>query len=144
MGLLSTLPPRPPRTSSAPVRTYLTEGQLWGSAFHLTTDLMFWTGLLGPLFFRRNLIVMLLCTELVMLACNMNFLFASAYFNDMSVSGRKTAAFQHSIPHSAHLMHAQVCLGPVHLSQPIRTLSFPAACARLPWSAPRPLDSALS
>lgn len=45
---------------------------------------MFWSGLIGAVVFRRNLIVMLLCTEIVMLAANMNFLFASAYLNDMT------------------------------------------------------------
>jgi NADH:ubiquinone oxidoreductase subunit K len=51
----------------------------------LATDLMFWSGLLGAVVFRRNLIVMLLATEIVMLACNLNFLFAAAYLNDMTV-----------------------------------------------------------
>lgn len=70
--------------SIANSRAYGTEGELVGSAFLLTTDIMFWSGMLGAVIFRRNLIVMLLCTEIVMLACNMNFLFASAYLNDMT------------------------------------------------------------
>ena len=69
-------------------RTYLSEGELIGAAYLLTTDIMFWSGLIGAVVFRRNLIVMLLCTEIVMLACNMNFLFASAYLNDMTVRVR--------------------------------------------------------
>jgi NADH:ubiquinone oxidoreductase subunit K len=51
----------------------------------LSTDVMFWSGLIGAVIFRRNLIVMLLATEIVMLACNLNFLFAAAYLNDMTV-----------------------------------------------------------
>lgn len=65
-------------------RNFITEGELVGSAYLLTTDIMFWSGMIGAVIFRRNLIVMLLCTEIVMLACNMNFLFASAYLNDMT------------------------------------------------------------
>jgi NADH:ubiquinone oxidoreductase subunit K len=67
-------------------RSYGSEGEILGAAYLLTTDIMFWSGLIGAVLFRRNLIVMLLCTEIVMLACNMNFLFASAYLNDMTVS----------------------------------------------------------
>lgn len=52
---------------------------------HVCVQAMFWTGLIGAVIFRRNLIVMLLATEIVMLACNLNFLFASAYLNDMTV-----------------------------------------------------------
>ena len=76
-----------PGTSSALQQTRsLSEGELIGAAYLMTTDIMFWSGLIGAVVFRRNLIVMLLCTEIVMLACNMNFLFASAYLNDMTVS----------------------------------------------------------
>lgn len=64
------------------VRNY-TDGQLLGNTFLLTTDVMFWSGLIGAVIFRRNLIVMLLTAEIVMLACNLNFLFAAAYLNDM-------------------------------------------------------------
>lgn len=73
-----------PSAQPSAARTYLTEGQVLGSAFLLSTDIMFWSGLIGAVVFRRNLIVMLLATEIVMLACNLNFLFASAYFNDMT------------------------------------------------------------
>ncbi|GFH07111.1 uncharacterized protein HaLaN_01866 [Haematococcus lacustris] len=65
-------------------RSYYTEGQLMGHAFLVATDIMFWSGLVGAAVFRRNIIVMLLCTELVMLACNLNFLYAAAYLNDMT------------------------------------------------------------
>lgn len=81
LGLLSHHAPGP---LIAPTRTYLTEGQALGNAFLLATDVMFWSGLIGAVVFRRNLIVMLLATEIVMLACNLNFLFAAAYFNDMT------------------------------------------------------------
>lgn len=78
-----------PGSSSAPLQQQqtrsLSEGELIGAAYLMTTDIMFWSGLIGAVVFRRNLIVMLLCTEIVMLACNMNFLFASAYLNDMTV-----------------------------------------------------------
>ncbi|GFH12674.1 uncharacterized protein HaLaN_08402 [Haematococcus lacustris] len=49
-----------------------------------SSNIMFWSGLVGAAVFRRNIIVMLLCTELVMLACNLNFLYAAAYLNDMT------------------------------------------------------------
>ncbi|KAG1677153.1 hypothetical protein FOA52_000959 [Chlamydomonas sp. UWO 241] len=65
-------------------RAYLSDGELLGAAYLTSTDIMFWSGLIGAVVFRRNLIVMLLCTEIVMLACNMNFLFAAAYLNDMT------------------------------------------------------------
>ena len=87
LGLGLGLPARPLSLSPTPassVRTYGTEGELIGAAYLLTTDIMFWSGLIGAVVFRRNLIVMLLCTEIVMLAANMNFLFASAYLNDMT------------------------------------------------------------
>ncbi|GAX76361.1 hypothetical protein CEUSTIGMA_g3807.t1 [Chlamydomonas eustigma] len=63
---------------------HISEGELLGSAYLMTTEIMFWSGLIGAVVFRRNIIVMLLCTEIVMLACNMNFLFAAAYLNDMT------------------------------------------------------------
>lgn len=66
------------------VRSYYTEGELFGTAYLYTTNIMFWAGIMGAVAFRRNLIVMLLSAEVVMLACNMNFLFASAYLNDIT------------------------------------------------------------
>mmetsp|Transcript_29388 Transcript_29388/g.74939 ORF Transcript_29388/g.74939 Transcript_29388/m.74939 type:complete len:241 (-) Transcript_29388:242-964(-) len=72
-----------PSISAGAIRSY-TDGQLLGNSFMLATDIMFWSGLIGAVIFRRNLIVMLLATEIVMLACNLNFLFASAYLNDMT------------------------------------------------------------
>ena len=83
----------------------LTDGELIGAAYLLTTDIMFWSGLIGAVVFRRNIIVMLLCTEIVMLACNMNFLFGSAYFNDMTVSKSQIIV----LPCGA-LAHVPVCL----------------------------------
>mmetsp|Transcript_1592 Transcript_1592/g.2463 ORF Transcript_1592/g.2463 Transcript_1592/m.2463 type:complete len:234 (-) Transcript_1592:633-1334(-) len=68
----------------SPTRSFMTEGHVMGTAFMLATDIMFWSGLIGAVVFRRNLIVMLLATEIVMLACNLNFLFAAAYLNDMT------------------------------------------------------------
>lgn len=60
---------------------------LLSSGCHLyAMQVMFWSGLIGAVIFRRNLIVMLLTAEIVMLACNLNFLFAAAYLNDMMVS----------------------------------------------------------
>lgn len=80
------LPLRPsPVASAVQARSIASDGELLGAAYLLTTDIMFWSGLIGAVAFRRNILVMLLCTEIVMLACNMNFLFASAYLNDMTV-----------------------------------------------------------
>lgn len=49
-------------------RGYYTHAELMGETFLMTTDIMFWSGMIGAVVFRRNLIVMLLCTEIVMLA----------------------------------------------------------------------------
>ncbi|KAF5831900.1 NADH-ubiquinone/plastoquinone oxidoreductase chain 4L-domain-containing protein [Dunaliella salina] len=65
------------------LRAYGDVGQHLGNAYLLVTDIMFWSGLIGAVVFRRNLIVMLLTTEIVMLACNLNFLFGAAYMNDL-------------------------------------------------------------
>lgn len=73
--------------SSTQLRSYGDTGQHMGNAFLIATDIMFWSGLIGAVVFRRNLIVMLLTTEIVMLACNLNFLFGAAYMNDIVVSG---------------------------------------------------------
>ena len=83
-GLPTRLSPTLSSSTPSSVRAYGSEGELIGAAYLLTTDIMFWSGLIGAVVFRRNLIVMLLCTEIVMLAANMNFLFASAYLNDMT------------------------------------------------------------
>jgi hypothetical protein len=84
----SVLPSRPNPVSLMQTRGYATPGQVLGHAFMLSTDVMFWSGLIGAVIFRRNLIVMLLATEIVMLACNLNFLFAAAYLNDMTVGAK--------------------------------------------------------
>jgi len=65
------------------MRAYGDAGQHLGNAYIIATDIMFWSGLIGAVVFRRNLIVMLLTTEIVMLACNLNFLFGAAYMNDL-------------------------------------------------------------
>ena len=84
LGLPTRLSPTLSSSTPSSVRAYGSEGELIGAAYLLTTDIMFWSGLIGAVVFRRNLIVMLLCTEIVMLAANMNVLFASAYLNDMT------------------------------------------------------------
>ncbi len=66
------------------LRSYYTEGEIFGSTFMYTTNMMFWAGIVGAVAFRRNLIILLLSAETVMLACNMNFLFAAAYLNDVT------------------------------------------------------------
>ncbi|GLC44292.1 hypothetical protein PLESTB_000761700 [Pleodorina starrii] len=78
------LVPLPGMGSPAPVRTYYTEGEIFGSTFMYTTNMMFWAGIVGAVAFRRNLIILLLSAETVMLACNMNFLFTAAYLNDIT------------------------------------------------------------
>ena len=65
-------------------RTYYTEGEIFGTTFMYTTNMMFWAGIVGAVAFRRNLIILLLSAETVMLACNMNFLFTAAYLNDIT------------------------------------------------------------
>ncbi len=71
-------------TSTSPARSYYTEGEIFGTTFMYTTNMMFWAGIVGAVAFRRNLIILLLSAETVMLACNMNFLFAAAYLNDIT------------------------------------------------------------
>ncbi|KAG2488448.1 hypothetical protein HYH03_012955 [Edaphochlamys debaryana] len=85
-GLRRPLPMLPGMgSSSAPsVRTYYTEGEVFGTTFMYTTNMMFWAGIVGAVAFRRNLIILLLSAETVMLACNMNFLFTAAYLNDIT------------------------------------------------------------
>ena len=73
--------------SMSPTRAYGSDGEVFAQTWLMTTDLMFWSGMVGGVIFRRNLIVLLLCTEVVMLACNMNFLFGAAYLNDMTGKG---------------------------------------------------------
>lgn len=73
-----------PKPSSAPTRSFYTEGEVFGTVYQFTTNFMFWSGIIGAAAFRRNLIVLMLSSEIVMLACNMNFLFASAYLNDIT------------------------------------------------------------
>jgi hypothetical protein len=68
----------------ARARTFYTQGEVFGTVFQFTTNTMFWAGIIGAAAFRRNLIVLMLSSEVVMLACNMNFLFASAYLNDIT------------------------------------------------------------
>jgi len=75
-----------PHSTLMQTRSYGDAGQYLGNAYLIATDIMFWSGLIGAVVFRRNLIVMLLTTEVVMLACNLNFLFGAAYMNDLVVS----------------------------------------------------------
>ncbi|GFR40325.1 hypothetical protein Agub_g864 [Astrephomene gubernaculifera] len=88
-GALSSLkrpamPMLPGMGPAAPARTYYTEGEIFGTTFMYTTNMMFWAGIVGAVAFRRNLIILLLSAETVMLACNMNFLFSAAYLNDIT------------------------------------------------------------
>ncbi|EFJ39420.1 NADH:ubiquinone oxidoreductase subunit 4L [Volvox carteri f. nagariensis] len=88
VGALSSLRrplvPVPGMGTAAPVRSYYTEGEIFGTTFMYTTNMMFWAGIVGAVAFRRNLIILLLSAETVMLACNMNFLFTAAYLNDIT------------------------------------------------------------
>ncbi|KAG2429576.1 hypothetical protein HXX76_010811 [Chlamydomonas incerta] len=83
---LPMLPGMGPATtpSAALARSYYTEGEIFGTTFMYTTNMMFWAGIVGAVAFRRNLIILLLSAETVMLACNMNFLFTAAYLNDIT------------------------------------------------------------
>ncbi|GIL44161.1 hypothetical protein Vafri_1689 [Volvox africanus] len=83
-GMRPPLVPLPGMGSTAPVRAFYTEGEVFGTTFMYTTNMMFWAGIVGAVAFRRNLIILLLSAETVMLACNMNFLFTAAYLNDIT------------------------------------------------------------
>ena len=45
---------------------------------------LFWTACVGMMFNRRNIIVMLLCVELIFLASSLNFILFSKIFHDVN------------------------------------------------------------
>lgn len=84
MGAPSSAVAAGPHVSSRSMSHFYTEGEIFGTTFMYTTNMMFWAGIVGAVAFRRNLIILLLSAETVMLACNMNFLFTAAYLNDIT------------------------------------------------------------
>jgi len=44
---------------------------------------LFFVGLLGILLNRRNILIILMCIELLLLSLNLNFIVFSVYFNDL-------------------------------------------------------------
>lgn len=87
-------------------------GLFWATTFYHETC---------PTYRRRNLIVMLLATEIVMLACNLNFLFASAYLNDMTVSCQGSTDFLSSVSVLASFTSPAEPPSSVSLSMPTGT-----------------------
>ena len=50
----------------------------------LTTNiLLFITGLVGMVLNRRNILIILMCIEMVLLSLNLNFIVFSVYFDDL-------------------------------------------------------------
>ena len=50
----------------------------------LTTNiLLFFTGLIGMVINRRNILIILMCIEMVLLSLNLNFIVFSVYFDDL-------------------------------------------------------------
>jgi len=50
----------------------------------LTTNiLLFITGLVGMVINRRNILIILMCIEMVLLSLNLNFIVFSVYFDDL-------------------------------------------------------------
>ena len=50
----------------------------------LTTNiLLFLTGLIGMVINRRNILIILMCIEIVLLSLNLNFIVFSVYFDDL-------------------------------------------------------------
>lgn len=45
---------------------------------------LFLIGLIGLIFNRRNVLIILMCIELILLSVNMNFILFSVYFDDLS------------------------------------------------------------
>jgi len=45
---------------------------------------LFLIGLIGLIFNRRNILIILMCVELILLSVNMNFILFSVYFDDLS------------------------------------------------------------
>lgn len=48
----------------------------------ITNFLLFLSGVYGILFNRRNIIIVLMCIELILLSVNLNFLVLSSYLDD--------------------------------------------------------------
>jgi len=49
-----------------------------------TNFFLFLIGLIGLIFNRRNVLIILMCVELILLSVNMNFILFSVYFDDLS------------------------------------------------------------
>ena len=50
----------------------------------LTTNiLLFFIGLVGMIINRRNILIILMCIEIVLLSVNLNFIIFSVYFDDL-------------------------------------------------------------
>ena len=49
-----------------------------------TNFFLFLIGIIGLIFNRRNVLIILMCVELVLLSVNMNFILFSVYFDDLS------------------------------------------------------------
>lgn len=47
-----------------------------------TNTLLFFIGMFGILFNRRNILIVLMCLEIVLLSINLNFILFSVYFDD--------------------------------------------------------------
>ena len=45
--------------------------------------LLFFTGLIGMVINRRNILIILMCIEMVLLSLNLNFIVFSVYFDDL-------------------------------------------------------------
>ena len=45
---------------------------------------LFIVGVIGLVFNRRNVLIILMCVELILLSVNMNFILFSVYFDDLS------------------------------------------------------------
>jgi NADH-quinone oxidoreductase subunit K len=48
----------------------------------LISIFLFFIGLIGIISFQTNLLIILLCLELMILSCALNFIFISKFFND--------------------------------------------------------------
>lgn len=49
-----------------------------------TNFFLFLIGIIGLIFNRRNILIILMCVELILLSINMNFILFSVYFDDLS------------------------------------------------------------
>ena len=48
----------------------------------LTNTFLFFTGIIGILVQRRNVLIVLMCVELILLSVNLNFIIFSVYLDD--------------------------------------------------------------